>query len=441
MIETKNNGNDWIAEIPAHWEVKRLKDVSYLYSGLTGKAGEDFTSEQDNRAKPYIPFTNVLNNSVINPMQMNYVYFAEGEVQNRVKLNDLIFLMSSEDYDSIGKSAVVLNEFNDVYLNSFCRGLRFTEKRIDSRFVNYLLNSTPCRDSLRFEARGFTRINIKIEKIASQFICYPPLDEQQAIADFLDKKTAEIDNQISLLENKLQALIKLKKSLISEVISHGLDRAIEMKDSGINWIGKIPAHWEIKRMKDVSELYTGKSLNDSQKELYGDLSGADVLPYIGSKDVDATTGSVNYESGYAIPITHYGFPVATKGSSLLCIEGGSAGKKIGQVEKDVYFVNKLCCIKSRLNPKYIYFFLNSNLFSNQFNKNLQGMIGGVSVALIKTFFITYPPLEEQQSIANYLQRKCREIDEQSSLINEKIESYTRLKQSLIDEVVTGQRKI
>ena len=216
---------------------------------------------------------------------------------------------------------------------------------------------------------------------------------------------------------------------------------IKMRDSHIDWLGEIPAHWEIKRMKDISELYTGKSLNDSQKELYGNFSSNDDLPYIGSKDIDPNTGSVNYESGYAIPTTHNGFPIAPKGSSLLCIEGGSAGKKIGQLIQDVYFVNKLCCINSHINQKYVYFFLNSTLFSNQFNENLQGMIGGVSVALIKTFFIICPPLEEQKEMADYLELKTGEIDGQISLIDKKIKSYKSLKQSLIDEVVTGKRKI
>ena len=127
--------------------------------------------------------------------------------------------MSSEDYESIAKSAVVSEDIEEVYLNSFCRGLRLKSKQIDSKFLNYLLSANKCRDALRFEARGFTRINIKIGKISSHFIFYPPIEEQQDIVYFLDKKTAEINENITLIDRKIKAYRRLKQSLIDEVIT------------------------------------------------------------------------------------------------------------------------------------------------------------------------------------------------------------------------------
>lgn len=218
-INLKDSGIEWIGKIPTHWEVKRLKDIAFLYSGLTGKAGDDFSHELEPGTKPYIPFTNILNNKEVNPKNLSYVRINQDEQQNKVRKNDLIFLMSSEDYESIAKSAVVSEEIGEVYLNSFCRGLRPTFKLIDSKFLNYLLSANTCRDALRFEARGFTRINIKIDKIASHFIFYPPIEEQQAIADYLDKKTAEIDENIALINQKIKAYKRLKQSLIDEVVT------------------------------------------------------------------------------------------------------------------------------------------------------------------------------------------------------------------------------
>ena len=218
-VALKDSGIDWIGEIPTHWEVKRLKDVAYLYSGLTGKAGDDFTTEYEQGTKPYIPFTNVLNNNEVNPNNLGYVRIYKDDQQNRVQKNDLLFLMSSEDYESIAKSAVVSEDIEEVYLNSFCRGLRLKSKQIDSKFLNYLLSANKCRDALRFEARGFTRINIKIDKISSHFIFYPPIEEQQDIVYFLDKKTAEINENITLIDRKIKAYRRLKQSLIDEVIT------------------------------------------------------------------------------------------------------------------------------------------------------------------------------------------------------------------------------
>lgn len=218
-VSMRPSGIDWIGDIPAHWERLRLKDVSYMYSGLTGKSGDDFRCDDDTKTKPFVPFTNVLNNTKIDFNQFNRVVMAEGEQQNRVLENDLIFLMSSEDYESIAKSAVVVGDPGEVYLNSFCRGLHFTSNDIYAPFVNYQLNSEKYHDALRFEARGFTRINIKVDRVFSQFITVPPLAEQRAIAEYLDKKCGEIDAVVENLDKQIDAYKRLKKSLINEVVT------------------------------------------------------------------------------------------------------------------------------------------------------------------------------------------------------------------------------
>ena len=439
MIEMKNSGVDWIGEIPAHWEVKRLKDISYLYGGLTGKAGEDFTPEQEKGTKPYIPFTNVLNNYVINPQKMNYVYISEGEVQNRVKRNDLIFLMSSEDYESIAKSAVVLDELGEVYLNSFCRGLRFTDKRIEPKFVNYLLSATPCRDALRFEARGFTRINIKIEKIASQFIFYPPLAEQQAIADYLDEKTAEIDAQVALLEKKRESYNKLKRSLISNVVSRGLTPTVTLKDSGNDWIGEIPVHWQIKRIKDVAELGSGTTPKSTNEKYYDD----GIHPWLITGDVQnrLIKSNDNFITDLAlaeIPNLKL-YPSKTV---LLAMYGGGTIGNVGLMTYPAY-INQACCAmipKPIVFEKYLFYYLQTKQ-----DRIISTGVGGTQINLsqnkISAYPIIIPPLEEQQAIADYLDKKTAEIDEQIDLIDKKIDTYKKLNQSLIDEVVTGKRKI
>ena len=218
-VTVRDSGIEWIGMIPEHWNPIRLKDVSYLYSGLTGKAGDDFRCDDESLTKPYLPFTNVLNNTKIDFNQVNRVVMGENENQNRVNQNDLIFLMSSEDYESIAKSAVVEGDPGELYLNSFCRGLHFTSRNVQASFVNYQLNSKKYRDALRFEARGFTRINIKIDRIASQFVTLPPLDEQQQIVDYLDAKCTEIDKAIDNIGKQIDALKRLKRSLINEVVT------------------------------------------------------------------------------------------------------------------------------------------------------------------------------------------------------------------------------
>ena len=218
-VKMKASGVDWIGEIPGHWERKRLKDIAYLYSGLTGKAGDDFRCDDISKTKPYIPFTNILNNLKIDAKKLPRVVMSAGENQNKVRQNDLLFLMSSEDYESIAKSAVVMEDMGEVYLNSFCRGLHFTSNKIYANFINYQLQAQNYRDALRFEARGFTRINIKVDRISSMYVSLPPLSEQQAIATYLDEKCSKIDKIVANLEKQISLYTNMKRSLIDEVIT------------------------------------------------------------------------------------------------------------------------------------------------------------------------------------------------------------------------------
>lgn len=218
-VKMKASGVDWIGEIPGHWERKRLKDIAYLYSGLTGKAGDDFRCDDISKTKPYIPFTNILNNLKIDAKKLPRVVMSAGENQNKVRQNDLLFLMSSEDYESIAKSAVVMEDMGEVYLNSFCRGLHFTSNKIYANFINYQLQAQNYRDALRFEARGFTRINIKVDRISSMYVSLPPLSEQQAIAAYLDEKCSKIDKIVANLEKQISLYTDMKRSLIDEVIT------------------------------------------------------------------------------------------------------------------------------------------------------------------------------------------------------------------------------
>ena len=437
MIEMKDSGIEWIGVIPAHWEVKRLKDVSILFSGLTGKAGEDFSPEPEDGLKPYIPFTNVLNNREIDPNTVNYVRIDKGEEQNLVNKDDLIFLMSSEDYDSIAKSAVVTSNVGEVYLNSFCRGLHITKKSILPKFLNYLLLASSCRDELRFQARGFTRINIKIDKIASHFIFYPHIKEQQAIADYLDKKTAEIDEQITALEKKSDAYQRLKRSLISEVVTRGLNPTAELKDSGIEWIGEIPEHWVIKRFKEMFRHYSTGFTPDSKDMKY--FADDEINTWVTIADlVDKYIVDSNmYLSNKAI--NDYAPILSPKGSLLFSFKL-SVGKT-AFAGKNLYTNEAIVTIPPQRNNDVRYFYyLIPEACANNATENIYGA-KMLNQKIIANMILFAPPIDEQRAIADYLDKKTAEIDSNISAISSKIDAYKRLKQSLIDEVVTGKRRI
>jgi len=208
-----------IGLIPNNWKVKRLKDIGYLYSGLTGKTGEDFNQEYTANTKNYIPFTNIANNKYIDHKDLHTVLFNTNEKQNRVKKDDLFFLMSSESFADIGKAALLSEDLKDTYLNSFCKGYRVTNKAVSPAYLNYLLNSPSFRERLIVEGKGFTRINLKMEKVNDFKIIIPPLDEQIAIVNYLDEKTKIIDVIINNINDQIINLKKLKVTLFNQVLT------------------------------------------------------------------------------------------------------------------------------------------------------------------------------------------------------------------------------
>lgn len=209
------------------------------------------------------------------------------------------------------------------------------------------------------------------------------------------------------------------------------------KDSGIEWIGEIPKNWNVKKIKYCCNTYTGNSINDNEKELYTDKD-KNSIPYIATKDIKIETNEINYENGLYIPLDNKTFNIAPQNSILLCIEGGSAGRKIGYLEQDVCFVNKLCCFSYNKfnNSKLLYYILQSDIFLTDFNLKLTGLIGGVSQSAIKNIIIAIPKLEEQQQIADYLDKKCGEIDNVVETQKNIIEKLKEYKQSVITETVT-----
>lgn len=209
-----------------------------------------------------------------------------------------------------------------------------------------------------------------------------------------------------------------------------------MKDSGIKWIGFIPKHWPVSKFKYSSIMYTGNSIKDSEKDEYSSLEMA--RPYISTKNIDLSNNTINYESGIYIKVCNKTFKIAPANSTLMCIEGGSAGKKKAFLAQSVCFVNKLCCFiaNNNYNSKYIYYFLTSPNYEDEFISNIEGLIGGVSINKLKTISILCPPLPEQQAIADYLDDKCAQMDNITATINEQIEVLKQYKKSVITEAVT-----
>lgn len=195
------------------------------------------------------------------------------------------------------------------------------------------------------------------------------------------------------------------------------------------------ANWKKARIKDVSTPYTGNSIKDEHKDLY--IDNINAIPYISTKDINDKFQTIDFDNGLFIKNSDKSFRRAPKNSTLLCIEGGNAGKKIAFNDRTVCFVNKLCCFHSKTeNNKFLYYFLMSPSFTEEFKSRITGLIGGVSVSALRNIHIRLPALDEQEKIANFLDEKCTEIDKLSEDIQKQIDILNDYKKSVITRAVT-----
>lgn len=195
------------------------------------------------------------------------------------------------------------------------------------------------------------------------------------------------------------------------------------------------ANWKKARIKDVSTPYTGNSIKDEHKDLY--IDNINAIPYISTKDINDKFQTIDFDNGLFIKNSDKSFRRAPKNSTLLCIEGGNAGKKIAFNDRTVCFVNKLCCFHSKTeNNKFLYYFLMSPSFTEEFKSRITGLIGGVSVSALRNIHIRLPALDEQEKIANFLDEKCAEIDKLSEDIQKQIDILNDYKKSVITRAVT-----
>lgn len=204
-------------------------------------------------------------------------------------------------------------------------------------------------------------------------------------------------------------------------------------------MAELPQNWIETELVNITNLYTGNSINESvKKEKYTNLSEG--FNYIATKDIGYDK-SINYKNGIKIPFEETSFKIALKGSVLLCIEGGSAGRKLAFTNEDVCFVNKLCAFVSRISTehaKFIYYYFQSNDFKAIFNENKNGLIGGVSLNKLKQIKIIQPPLNEQKRIVEKLDKMMRIVDDVNARLNKIPTALKRARQSILNQAITGE---
>lgn len=276
---------------------------------------------------------------------------------------------------------------------------------------------------------------LAVSTLNIQFIPYPPRKERIRIANYLAEKCTEIDHQESLLTSKRDAYLRLKKSIINHAVTHGLNPNVKMKDSGIEWIGEVPEHWEVKRLKNVVEC-NAKSLGENTPK-------DSIIKYVEISDVDHVHGINNIQSLMFGEAPSRARRITQKGDIIISTVRTYL-KAIAKIEDDDIIVSTGFAVlhPTKCNGEYLAYYILSESFINRVEMLSKGTsYPAINASDLVSINVLIPPLPEQRAIATYLDDKCAKIDTIVSNLDKQISRYADLKRSLIDEVITGKRAV
>ena len=265
----------------------------------------------------------------------------------------------------------------------------------------------------------------------------PSISNQQHIVDYLNKKLTKIDERIEVLEKQKDAYMRLKKSIIHQAVTRGLNPDVSLKDSGIEWIGMIPEHWEVKRMKDIFLTYSTGLTPESKDET--NFSEDERYTWVTIGDMDSKVINIS-NMCLSEKVVKEKSPIISPKGSLLFSFKLSIGKT-AFAGKDLYTNEAIVTIPPRksIDLNYFYYLLPKVCLENA-TENIYGA-KMLNQKIIANMLFAIPPLSEQQAIANHLDDKCARIDAAIKNIDKQINASKRLKRALINEVITGQRAV
>ncbi|WP_278797515.1 restriction endonuclease subunit S [Leyella stercorea] len=399
---------DWCPMIPDHWEEKRIKDIAFLQSG----------------------------NSIT---AMDFVEDGKFPVYGGNGLRGYTNTYTNEgDYVLIGRQGALCGNINYAH-GKFYASEHAVVVYPKKEEITLWLGETLRTANLNRLSMTAAQPGLAVSTLNLQFIPFPPKDERIRIAKYLDKKLSEIDHQVSLLTSKRDAYLRLKKSIINHAVTHGLNPNVKMKDSGIEWIGEVPEHWEMCRFKDAFRRWTTGITPDSKNYKYFEsdickgytwVTISDFLEkYISQSNLNLSDESIKL----FMP------PLSLKGSLMFSFKL-SVGK-IAFADKDLYTNEAIVSIPPNNGQclEYYYYMLPNVLHENA-TENIYGA-KMLNQKIIANMLMVVPPLPEQRAIATYLDDKCAKIDTIVSNLDKQISRYADLKRSLIDEVITGKRAV
>ncbi len=435
-VEYKDSGVPWIGEIPLEWRVGRPK-YNYYLKGRIGWQGLKSDEFVDNTPYYLVTGTDFRNGRVDwgKCYHITKERFAEAP-EIHVKSGDLLVTKDG----TIGKVAYIEDKPDYVSLNSHLLLMRPLNNLLDNRFLFWVIQCQIFENYYGVTQSGSIMASLSQEKISNFSFPLPSREEQTVIADYLDNRVKTIDSIIDEAKVSIEEYKAWKASIIYEAVTKGLDKNVEMKDSGVDWIGEIPCNWQV-----VSFLTYIKSIVDYRgKTPDKQIEGTQLITAKNIKD-----GKIDYEISKEYVRTEEYEEIMHRGrveiGDVLFTTEAPLGAVANADQTGFALAQRI--IKFRgVEEKIDNYYLKYWIMSSGFQQNLYTFSTGSTAKGIKASKLgllkqVLPPLEDQKKIVDYLDKICLSfediIKEKESLISD-LESY---KKSLIFEVVTGKRKV
>ena len=412
MTTMKDSGIEWIGKIPTEWKIERV--------GSLFMCRNEKVSDRD-----FAPLS-VSKQGVV--PQIETVAKSDNSDNRKLVLKDDFVINSRSDRkQSCGLSFLD----GSVSLINIVLSIR-NKQQLTTSFLPYVMKNYGFAEEFYKWGHGIVADlwTTRWQELKSIFIPLPPLPEQQRIADYLDKQCSIMDKLAENLQQQIEKLREYKQSVITEAVTKGLDPNVAMKDSGIEWIGEIPAWWKIER---VGSLFMCRNEKVSDRDFAPlSVSKQGVVPQI--ETVAKSDNSDNRKL-----VLKDDFVINSRSDRKQ-----SCG--LSFLDGSVSLINIVLSIrnKQQLTTSFLPYVMKNYGFAEEFYKWGHGIVADLWTTRwqeLKSIFIPLPPLPEQQRIANYLDKKCEEIDKLIKIKQEKIDKLSEYKKSLIYECVTGKREV
>ncbi len=410
-----DSGIEFIGKIPEDWVVQRLNNV-----GKFSSSGIDKKTLPDQPIVKMINYTDVYGNErriLDNKKEYMVVSATKEQKENHgVQKGDLIFTPSSETEADIGVSALVDCELPDTVFSYHVLKFKF-EKEVNHNFKKYLCNNYNVLYQFSARCKGTTRQILGRDEFKNTLIILPPIQEQKAIAEFLDNQTQNLDSLVEKRKQMVELLKEERTAIINQAVTKGINPTTKMKDSGIDWVGEIPEHWKVKRLKYLAEIETGGKDTINREE-----DGK--FPFYVRSMVVERINSFSFD----------GEAVLTAG------DGVGVGEVFHYVNGKFDFHQRVYSISNfkEILGKYFYYFIKENLPKEIIKHNAKSTVDSLRLPMFKSFRVAYGTREEQEEIVKYIETETAKIDKTLLKIEKEIALLDEYKTALISEAVTGK---